>query len=592
MSMGGRSNGRRTLRLAGALFLGAALAAGLPAVFPAAAGELPWVKINNIERQDYDRWSSPVSSCLVPLDDGTFMCVQGGNGTEGLLVTYHDASFHVTGIRMVAQELPLFGGFYAADDGFYLLTGQENPSQSADVAVLRLTRYDQDWNKTGQAEIKDCNTVLPFRAGTARMDTCGDYLLIRTSHRMYKTKDGVNHQANMTVEIDRKTMKVTDISAGVKAGVGYVSHSFNQFVLMDGNAAVTLDHGDAYPRALVLTKYPDVSDGTFQPSGREKCWSVHVMDFPGVPGDNDTGASAGGLEISASSYLAAGNSVRQDGGKNHTRNVFVASVDRETLKTRVHWLTSYEEGDGTTSTPQMVKLSGTRFLILWSREGSVFYTKINGRGARTSDIYRCPGNLSDCAPVSVNNKVIWYTCKDGLFTFYRIDQDKMGCTVAERSLPAAGTEPLEKTVQKGQEAASGNGRYTVTKAGRTGKAEAAFTGVSVNGDGKKHVAIPAEVMIAGVRCKVTSIAPGALRGQASLVRIVVGKNVRRIGRGAFRGCRKLKRIVLRTKKLKAVGKNAVKGISAKAVIKVPKDKKRVYRKIFREKNRYKIKIIG
>lgn len=572
---------RNTLWVLGAACIGAA---AILAARPAAlAGGPPCpLKGTNIEGQAYDRWARPIGSYLVPLDDG-YMCVQAGGSIQGAYIKYYNKDFQLTGAREVAPELPVFGGFYAADDGYYTVTGQENPGQSADLPVIRITKYDKGWNLSGRAEIKDCNTVSPFEAGTVRMDTCGDYLLARTSRGMYASRGGTSHQANLTFEINRKSMVATDVS-GVMAGTGYVSHSFNQFLKMDGNKAVALDHGDAYPRALVLNKYcTDASDGTFQPSGKEKCRSANILSFPGKLGDNDTGASAGGLEVSDSSYLVAGNSVRQDRKEGDTRNVFVASVDKKSLKVKLRWLTSYADGDGTTSTPQLARLSGKEFLVLWSREHTVYYTKINDKGARISGIRQCAGNLSDCVPVASRGEVIWYTWADGGVTFYRINQRDLSCTIttAGRDTATGVDTRAPRQVAKGRTGSAGGLRYQVTKAGSRGTAEAACTGIK---GGRKTASIPASVLIGGVRCKITSIAPGAFKGNGTLKAVTVGKNVRVIGRGAFRGCRKLRKLAVRSKKLKRVGRDAVRGISPRAVVKVPQGLEQAYRKTFRKKS--------
>lgn len=48
------------------------------------------------------------------------------------------------------------------------------------------------------------------------------------------------------------------------------------------------------------------------------------------------------------------------------------------------------------------------------------------------------------------------------------------------------------------------------------------------------------------------------------------------GKGAFRNCAKLKSVIVKSKKVKSVKKNAFKGIHKKAVIKVPKSKRKAY----------------
>ena len=65
------------------------------------------------------------------------------------------------------------------------------------------------------------------------------------------------------IEVDTASMKVTDSYTDISnISQGYVSHSFNQFIDLDGNQIVAVDHGDAYPRSVVLTKYD--TDGKLQ----------------------------------------------------------------------------------------------------------------------------------------------------------------------------------------------------------------------------------------------------------------------------------------------------------------------------------------
>ncbi len=83
----------------------------------------------------------------------------------------------------------------------------------------------------------------------------------------------------------------------------------------------------------------------------------------------------------------------------------------------------------------------------------------------------------------------------------------------------------------------------------------------------------------------TTISEGAFKNCISLTKIQIPKNVKTIGKEAFYGCKKLKNIVVDTKKLttKTVGKNAFKGIYEKAKFDVPSSKKKDYQKLFRAK---------
>ena len=100
---------------------------------------------------------------------------------------------------------------------------------------------------------------------------------------------------------------------------------------------------------------------------------------------------------------------------------------------------------------------------------------------------------------------------------------------------------------------------------------------------KAAVTVPDSVTADGRRFAVTGIAKSALKGNKKLKSVVVGKNVKTIGEKAFYGCKSLKKLTIKSKVLKKVGKNAFKGIHAKARIKVPKAKLKAYKKLLKKK---------
>lgn len=62
-------------------------------------------------------------------------------------------------------------------------------------------------------------------------------------------------------------------------------------------------------------------------------------------------------------------------------------------------------------------------------------------------------------------------------------------------------------------------------------------------------------------------------------KVVIGKNVTTIRANAFKKCKKLKTIIVKSKKLQKLDKAAFKGVFSKMVIKVPVDQ---YKKLFRK----------
>lgn len=106
----------------------------------------------------------------------------------------------------------------------------------------------------------------------------------------------------------------------------------------------------------------------------------------------------------------------------------------------------------------------------------------------------------------------------------------------------------------------------------------------VGGRDKKltTVKIPGAVKLGGTSYKVTEISSGALKGYTKLKKLTIGKNVKKIGAKAFMNCKKLKKMSIKTSKLKTIGKKAFKGVrfGAKGVdITVPKGKKAKYTRL-------------
>lgn len=102
---------------------------------------------------------------------------------------------------------------------------------------------------------------------------------------------------------------------------------------------------------------------------------------------------------------------------------------------------------------------------------------------------------------------------------------------------------------------------------------------------KGKVKIPAVVKVDGVTYRVTSVSSKAFNKNNNVTKIIIGKNVTKIGSKAFYKCKKLRLLVVKTRKLKAknIASDAFKGIAKKTTVKVPKLKIKTYRKLFRKK---------
>ena len=406
--------------LSGAMAVSTAVSAGSFSAF--AVAQCVAYSGSNVNDQDYVQWSDTVKSYLTVCDNGNYMRVQSGAIKGKLLVEYYSSDFEPLSTKLIDNELPIFGAFYDSGNNYYVLSGQENPKQNDSLEVFRITKYDKNWNKIKSCGLYGANTTVPFDAGSARMTHSGDHLLVRTCHEMYKSSDGNNHQANVTIEVDMPSMTITDSYTGVmNVDYGYVSHSFNQFIKTDGNHIVALDHGDAHPRSAVLVKYnSDFTTGKFFPSYFEQVSNIDVVTYPEYTAGhyNYTGAAIGGFDVSSSSYIVAQSTVDLDYiNTSETRNVYVSAVSKDLSTNKLNKITSYAEGTDSASAPQLVKINNNSFLLLWARDTKVSCVKLNADGTVNGSIHTFEGSLSDCQPVIKNGRAVWYVYDKNNVTF-------------------------------------------------------------------------------------------------------------------------------------------------------------------------------
>lgn len=399
---------------------------------------------NNEDANSYGHYAKPVRSALRVNADGSLTraeCLTVDYYTDRICVEVREPNMAVRSLRQIPMELSIYGGIFLGDTYNYAVFGQENYEQDDSAEVLRIVKYSQDWERLGSASVYGSNTTIPFDAGSVRFAESGDMLLVRTSHEMYKSTDGYHHQANLTIAVNTRTMTVTDCDYRTwNVGGGYVSHSFNQFITVDGDTVLAADHGDAYPRSVVLIRYNDPLTDDWK-SG----WTsyVNVLDIVGTTGNNSTGVNVGGLEYSDTAYLVTGCSVEQVEGTDFygQKNIFVTATAKDNFTkegTTVHWLTNFTTGVEV-GNPQLVKTGANSFLLLWMEGSTLRYTALDGSGNPVGTVYSSDtAVLSDCPPIVAEGKVMWYAANEGncpvLYTIPIDDPGKLTATVNHVSL--------------------------------------------------------------------------------------------------------------------------------------------------------------
>lgn len=399
----------------------------------------------NINAQNYTYSFHPncIGSYLESVDGG-YMRVQKYN-TADVLIEYYTDSFSYISTQTIKAELPIFGGFYAGSDSYYLVWGKENLEEYDSNEVIRVVKYNKNWERVSQCSLYGANTTTPFAGGLVRMTECNGYLFVRTTHEMYKDGGLYNHQANITLQIRIEDMVLTDCVGGSSGYIiGFVSHCFNTFVLADDtNHILTLDQGDGNPRGSVIGRYTEVPDD-YGLTGDYR--SVVTFRYQGETGQNTTKASLGGFEYSDTSILVAGTSIAQDENyrSDYAQNLYLSVTDRAELEdapekdastkntTTMRWITNFKE-DGNhfhhcATTPRLVKWNNNLFLLIWSETeydkptGKLYYEFVDGTGKQIGEIHSEQGEISDCQPVMKDNKTVWYTTDNKNLCFYAIDQ--------------------------------------------------------------------------------------------------------------------------------------------------------------------------
>lgn len=153
----------------------------------------------------------------------------------------------------------------------------------------------------------------------------------------------------------------------------------------------------------------------------------------------------------------------------------------------------------------------------------------------------------------------------------------------EPAIPKPTKKPVVKPAKKGKKLTGSKGAIYKVTSDKKGSPTVEYSAAAKGAKGT--ITIPAQVTIKGVTYKVTSVGASACRNRAGITKVIIGKNVTKIGNRVFSGCKKLKKVIIKTTKLteSTVGSNAFLGISSGVVVKVPESKVKAYRKLFKKK---------
>lgn len=134
-------------------------------------------------------------------------------------VSVYDATdFHRISTMTLPEELPRFGAFLAY--------GQENDAEDDSLEVVRIVKYDHDWNRLGAASMCDSEEeytqmTIPFFHGASMVEQDG-MLGLHMGMHFYRDRNGTTHQGSRTYGfyMDTYTRETGYVGAGTSHSLG------------------------------------------------------------------------------------------------------------------------------------------------------------------------------------------------------------------------------------------------------------------------------------------------------------------------------------------------------------------------------------
>lgn len=349
-------------------------------------------------------------------------------------IEYYDNDFNITGKKSIEMELNIWGGFYAGSDAYYIVEGQNNTDENDMAEVVRIIKYDMNWNRIGAASITG-NTQLyggevryPFDCGCVEMTEYNKTLYIVTGHEGYVDPNyNQGHQGFLMIAVDENTMTGSIVDCDLW-------HSFAQYIDCRDSNMYVLEQSEG-------SRYTKLSEYNMNNSA---VMSIPVLKYGGI---SDSAwaipcyASVDGMALSSDNVLCIGTSIDQSAyesiNSNVPHNIYITVTPMSNFSedaTTVKWLTDFK-GDGKCFYGvNITKVSDNRFIVLWEENAEqtasiddglsssiLHYVFIDGNGDKISEEFTAAAPISDCHPIIKDSKIVYYASNSNMVDFYTID---------------------------------------------------------------------------------------------------------------------------------------------------------------------------
>ena len=383
-------------------------------LFPgtAEAGETDAEQGNPVAIPNLYRYFGRNHSYLTLTDSG-YMRIAVDESEGGLIyIEYYDREFRLLEKKTLNRSLKMWGGFYEGREFFYLLEGAENPDEADDVEILRLSKYDKDWNLLGVAHIYQNSSLFggivtyPFERCDVEFAEVDNKLYIVTGHA------GEGHQGFLEVCVDTEAMTGEVIAADLW-------HSFSQCMTKEDKALYILEMSEGNRRTQLTRQDTETGEGE----------TISVLPYRGEGTSSmaaPTYASVDDVAVSGKNVFGLGTAVDPDMVL-ESHNVYLTVTPKDSFTeegTTVKWLTTHDTDHTWFTGNNITKISDDRFLVMWQEyehEDTIHYLFIDGEGEPVSEEFTANAVLSECHPVYDGEKVVYFASTCNTVSFYTID---------------------------------------------------------------------------------------------------------------------------------------------------------------------------
>ena len=360
-------------------------------------------------------------------------------------IEYYDEKLNILSKKSIEPELPMWGGFYAAKEAYYLVEGQRNSDCKDGTEVVRIIKYDKNWKRVGSGSIyseegRDYEIRRPFDNGCVNMTEQNGILYVFTSREGYIDElYGRGHQGMMLISLNEKTMETKIVEANLQ-------HSFTQFIDSDEKWLYLYEVSDG-SRATILSRLQPESAGSYE--------SIAVLKYGGYPTSGwaiPTYAYADDVAVSDHSVLGVGYSIDQsmydeaDKSDYNIYNIYLSVTPKDSFTkadTKLIWLTDYKEKVNSFYNLSLAKVNDNRFMVMWEEVqgtkqrvaydssnpndpfsgGKLHYLFVDSNGNKVSKEFTASASASQCRPILNDSKMIYCASVDGAVCFYTINAE-------------------------------------------------------------------------------------------------------------------------------------------------------------------------